>query len=77
MLKEDANNQLHYNGNNWAYQIKNMFQQHGLGFVWEEQSVTEIPFLAVKQRINDKKFKVALSRFRTSSHSLRNRNWSI
>ena len=108
MLKEDANNQLHYNGNNWAYQIKNMLQQHGLGYVWEEQSVTEIPFLAVKQRItdnylqkwyaeinnssrlqsysiykhnfelepylsiiHDKKFKVALSRFRTSSHSLR------
>ena len=53
MLKEDANNQLHYNGNNWAYQIKNMLQQHGLGYVWEEQSVTEIPFLAVKQRIID------------------------
>ena len=53
MLKEDENNQLHYNGNNWAYQIKNMLQQHGQGYVWEEQSVTEIPFLAVKQRMID------------------------
>ena len=53
MLKEDANNQLHYNGKNWAYQIKNMLQQHCLGYVWEEQYVTEIPFLAVKQRIID------------------------
>ena len=108
MPKEDANNQLHYNGNNWAYQIKNMLQRHGLGYVWEEQSVTEIPFLAIKQRIidnylqkwyaeinnssrlqsysihkhnfelepylsiiHDTKIKVALSRFRISSHSLR------
>ena len=108
MLKSDADIDIHYNGQNWAYQIKVILQQHGLEYIWNQQFEHEIPFYTIKQRIIDmycqkwyteinnssrlksycifkhdfkqekyldviseNKFKVALSRFRTSSHDLR------
>ena len=51
MLREDAENHHNYNGKNWASQIKDMLQQHGLGYVWQQQFEIEIPFLTIKQRI--------------------------
>ena len=53
MLREDAENHRNYNGKNWASQIKDMLQQHGLGYVWQQQFEIEIPFLTIKQRIID------------------------
>ena len=39
-----------YNGMNWVYQIKSILQQHGLEFIWNQQTEIEIPF---KQRLLD------------------------
>ena len=110
LLKSDTDVNNNYTGNNWAYQIKSMLQQHGLEFIWNQQFEIEMPFNIIKQRIFDiyytlyqrwyseinnsnrlmsysifkhdfvlekylnliieNKYKVALSRFRTSSHDL-------
>ena len=107
LLKSDTGVNNNYKGNNWAYQIKSMLQQHGLEFIWNQQFEIEIPLNIIKQRIFDiyyqrwyseinnsnrlmsysifkhdfvlenylnltieNKYKVALSRFRTSSHDL-------
>ena len=51
MLREDADNHRNYSGKNWASQIKGMLQQHGLGYVWQQQFEIEIPFFTIKQRI--------------------------
>ena len=108
MLREDADNNLNYRENNWAWQIKHILQIHGLEYVWQRQSEIEIPFETIKLRIFDtykqswyseinnsprlqsysifkhlfqtekyldvipeKKYKISLSRFRTSSHDLK------
>ena len=108
MLKTDADANANYNGKNWAYQIKSILQQHGLEYIWNQQTELEIPFNTIKQRILDMynqkwysdinnssrlksyslykhefifekylkvitepKYKIAMSRFRTSSHELR------
>ena len=107
MLKEDTETNCNYNGKNWAFQIKDMLQKLGLGFVWEQQFYIEIPFTLIKQRLIDnylqkwyaeinnssrlqsyciskhnfeiesylntlaeKKYRVALTRFRISAHNL-------
>lgn len=106
-LKDDTESGRNYNGKNWAFQIKSILQQHGLGYIWTQQFDIEIPYNTIKQRIFDmyhqkwysdinnssrlqaycsykhdfklekylsvvmeNKFKIALSRFRTSSHNL-------
>ena len=33
-LLNDCENGHTYNGNNWAYIIKNILQQNGLGYMW-------------------------------------------
>ena len=38
MLREDADNNLNYHENNWAWQIKHILQIHGLEYVWQRQS---------------------------------------
>lgn len=106
MLKADADNNITYNKLNWAYQIKSMLEDLGLGNMWHEpQDNVFLPL--IRQRILDqyyqswysnvnnsqrlvsysrfkhsfelepyldsiheKKFKISLSRFRLSSHSL-------
>ena len=107
MLKEDADRNSSYNGKNWAWQIKSILEQHGLGYVWYSQTESQIPFSIIKQRIMDtykqkwyteinnssrleaysifkhdfeqekylncipeNKYKIALTRLRTSSHNL-------
>ena len=107
MLKEDADVNRNYSGKNWASNIKSILQEHGFGYVWNDQLNSEIPFTAIRQRIFDtyhqkwysdinnsnglqsyclfkhdfklesyltditeNKYKIALARFRTSSHSL-------
>ena len=53
LLKSDTDVNNNYKGNNWAYQIKSMLQQHGLEFIWNQQFEIEIPFNIIKQRIFD------------------------
>ena len=107
MLKNDANNNITYNKQNWAYQIKPMLESLGLNNVWINQDIYNVSLPIIKQRlfdqyyqswyhiinnshrlesycrfkhnfniepyldiISDNKYKVALSRFRLSSHKL-------
>lgn len=49
MLKEDADRNISYNGKNWAWQIKSIFEHHGLGYVWCSQTEPQIPFLTIKK----------------------------
>ena len=107
MLKTDADNDISYNKNNWAYQIKTILQDLGLGYLWINQEHCDIFLPEIKQRILDqyhqrwysdinnsrrlasycrfkhsfesekyldtipeKKYKIALSQFRLSSHKL-------
>ena len=53
MLKTDADNNITYNGVNWASQIKNILQTHGFSNLWINQDVNSVPFTVVKQRILD------------------------
>ena len=107
MLKDDANHDIKYNNNNWAYHIKSILESLGLGYLWLHQGNTNINLPLIKQRILDqyyqtwysninnssrlesycrykhsfqiekyldtiteRKYKIALSRFRLSSHKL-------
>ena len=107
MLKNDANNNITYNKQNWAYQIKTMLESLGLNNFWISQDTYNISLPIIKQRlfdqyyqswysninnshrlesychfkhnfniepyldiISDNKYKVALRRFRLSSHKL-------
>ena len=53
MLKEDADVNRNYSGKNWASNIKSILQEHGFGYVWNDQLNFEIPFTAIRQRIFD------------------------
>ena len=107
MLKHDTNNNIQYDNNNWAYQIKTILDNLGLGNLWIQQEHLNIYLPLIKQRIFDqyyqswystinnsqrlssycrykhtfqiekyldsiteRKYKIALCRFRLSSHKL-------
>jgi hypothetical protein len=107
ILKRDADNNITYGGMNWAFQIKNILEESGLGYLWQNQNLYETDFLFIKQRIIDifkqtwysninnsrrlatysvykhdlvfekyldaikiNKYRIALSKFRLSSHDL-------
>jgi hypothetical protein len=106
-LKQDADSNITYSGNNWAYQIKSILDHCGLTNLWMNQYNAHIEFEPIKKRILDiymqewytsinnsnrletlalikhnfisekyltciseKKYRIALARFRTSSHEL-------
>ena len=106
LYMQDANNNISYNGSNWAFQIKSLLNELGLNYIWLHQTEIDIPFELIKQRIFDnyyqswyseinnssrlsmysrykhefqfesyldtidKKFRIALTKFRLSSHNL-------
>ena len=107
MLKHDANNNIQYNGKNWAYNIKTILESLGLGNLWLQQENANLYLPLIRQRIFDqyyqtwygninnsqrllsycrykhsfereqyldsiteRKYKIALCRFRLSSHKL-------
>jgi hypothetical protein len=37
VMKEDDNNNISYNGNHWAYQIKTILNEIGFSFLWLQQ----------------------------------------
>ena len=106
-LKNDANDNITYSKQNWAYQIKITLESLGLNHLWINQDTCTINLKMIRQRIfyqyrqswyssinnsnrletycrfkhnfnlepylvfiSDRKYKIALSRFRLSSHKL-------
>ena len=55
LLKADADSNITYRGNNWAFQIKKFLSELGFLYVWQNQNQNEndIPLSAIKQRILD------------------------
>ena len=54
MLRNDVTNNLTCNGNNWVHNVKTMFDNLVLSFIWDNQDTFEnIPYLEIKQRIFD------------------------
>ena len=54
MLKNDADNNITYNGLNWAYQIKCILDSIGLSYIWNDQFFLDtVPFTLIKQRLID------------------------
>ena len=54
MLRNDVINNITYNGNNWAYNIKSMLDNIGLGFLWDNQDTIEnINYAEIKTRLFD------------------------
>ena len=107
MLRKDAENNVTYNGANWASQVKSLLDELGLTYIWVQQDHINIPCDLIQQRIMDmykqswytninnssrllmyarfkhefemehyldfiteKKYKIALTKFRLSSHDL-------
>ena len=53
MLKTDLDNNITYNGSNWAFQIKNILDDLGFSNLWIQQNDIDIPFNLIKQRLLD------------------------
>ena len=55
MLKRDVDNNISYNGLNWAYQVKSILDRIGLSEMWHDLSrYNEVSVLNfIKQRIKD------------------------
>ena len=54
MLKNDADNNITYNGLNWAYQIKCILDSIRLSYIWNDQFFLDtVPFTLIKQRLID------------------------
>ena len=105
MIKTDADANITYGGANWAFQIKQILETHGLSYIWLHQNAHLVSFSVIKQRIldayrqcwlteinnrltaycrfkssliqekyldfiSDKRFKIALCKFRVSAHNL-------
>lgn len=52
MLKTDADRDIKYNGNNWAYQVKTILNELGMSDIWYQQNNT-VNLAILKQRITD------------------------
>ena len=67
MLLDDTIAGNNYNGQNWAFQIKNMLNNLGFSHVWNNQEQNDIPFNEIKQRIIDQANQEILMANTTSS----------
>ena len=67
MLVDDVIAGNNYNGQNWAFQIKNMLNNLGFSHVWNNQEQNDIPFNEIKQRIIDQTNQEILMANTTSS----------
>ena len=51
MLKNDADNNITYNGLNWTYQVKCILDSIGLSYIRNDQFFLDtVPFTLIKQR---------------------------
>ena len=53
MLRNDTDNNLSYNGNNWAFNIRELLNQIGMTDIWLNQDTRVIDITCIKQRIHD------------------------
>ena len=53
MLKSNLENGSHCDKTNWAYQIKNILQECGLFYIWQNQSNMPFNLSIIRQRILD------------------------
>ena len=53
MLKRNLENGSHCDKTNWAYQIRNILQECGLFYIWQNQSNMPFNLSTIKQRILD------------------------
>ena len=54
MLKNDANNNMNYNGHNWASEIKNILESLGMANLWVNQEHNnDLLLKLIKERILD------------------------
>ena len=54
LLKNDAENNINYNGMNWAYHIKSIFDNIGMSYIWQNQSdIDSFNVKLIIQRILD------------------------
>ena len=53
LLKEDANNNITYNGSKWAYQIKIILDHCGLSNLWLNQEYININLNSIEKGITD------------------------
>lgn len=51
MIRTYADHNYCYNGRNWAFQVKTIFDQHGFSDIWLNQCDIKIPVNITKQRI--------------------------
>ena len=51
MLKTDADNHIHYNQSNWAYQIKNILDTIGMSNIWLSQNNMHVNIQQIKTRL--------------------------
>ena len=67
MLKQDTDNNISYNGSNWAFQIKSLLNELGLSYIWLQQNKFTIPVDLIKQRIFDNYYQSWYSNINNSS----------
>ena len=68
VLRNDAINNHTYNGNNWAYNVKTMLDNLGLGFIWENEDTPEnSPYDEIKQQLFDNASQELLMSINTST----------
>ena len=67
MLKQDLDNNISYNGSNWAFQIKSLLNELGLSYIWLQQNDFTIPVDLMKQRIFDNYYQSWYSNINNSS----------
>ena len=53
LLKHDADDNDSHNGKNWAMHVKTLLEQHGYGYIWQQQNEFIVPYLEIKQCIYD------------------------
>lgn len=70
MLRNDANNNNSYNGNNWASQIKSLLDSLGLSYIWTHQAEIDIPVNLIKQRFFDSYYQTWYSNINNSNRLL-------
>jgi hypothetical protein len=68
MLRQDFDNNHHYNKANWAYHVKHTLDELGMSDdVWINQDYISIPIFSIKQRLIDQYVQSWYSAIDTSS----------
>lgn len=81
MLRVDAENNITYREMNWAFQIKRILEECGLGYIWQNQDTLQIEYTLINQRILDiykqKWYSNVVNSRRLSSYSIFKHNFVI